>query len=106
MEASFCVETIEDALAHHGKPEIVNADQGAQFTGLTYTGVITKHSIAITMDGKGAWRDNVFVERFCAPSNTTRCIYGPMRASAMHVLRSAAICTSTMSDARMRALTA
>jgi putative transposase len=63
MEASFCVEALEDALAHHGKPEIVNTDQGAQFTSLAFTGVLTKQSIAISMDGKGAWRDNVFVER-------------------------------------------
>ena len=63
MEASFCVEALEDALAHHGKPEIVDTDQGSQFTGLAFTGVLTKQSIAISMDGKGAWRDNVFVER-------------------------------------------
>ena len=63
MEASFCVEALEDALAHHGKPEIVNTDQGSQFTGSAFTGVLTKQIIAISMDGKGAWRDNVFVER-------------------------------------------
>ena len=63
MEASFCVEALEDALAHAGKPELVNTDQGAQFTGLAFTGLPTKQSIAISMDGKGAWRDNVFVER-------------------------------------------
>jgi putative transposase len=63
MEASFCVEALEDALAHNGKPEIVNTDQGAQFTGSAFTGVLTKHSVDISMDGKGAWRDNVFVER-------------------------------------------
>ena len=63
MEASFCVEALEDALADHGKPEIVNTDQGSQFTGSAFTGVLTKQIIAISMDGKGAWRDNVFVER-------------------------------------------
>jgi putative transposase len=63
MEASFCVEALEDALAHHGKPEIVNTDQGSQFTGSAFTGVLTKQIIAVSMDGKGAWRDNVFVER-------------------------------------------
>jgi putative transposase len=63
MEASFCVEALEDALAHHCKPEIVNIDHGSQFTGSAFTGVLTKQSIAISMDGKGAWRDNVFVER-------------------------------------------
>jgi len=63
MEVSFCVAALEDALAHHGKPAIVNTDQGSQFTGSAFTGVLTKQSIAISMDGKGAWRDNVFVER-------------------------------------------
>ena len=63
MEASFCVETLEDALARHGRPAIVNTDQGSQFTGTDFTGVLIKNGIAISMDGKGAWRDNVFVER-------------------------------------------
>jgi putative transposase len=63
MEASFCVETLEDALARHGKPEIFNTDQGSQFTGAAFTGVLAASSIQISMDGKGAWRDNVFVER-------------------------------------------
>ena len=63
MEASFCIETLEDALARHGKPEIVNTDQGSQFTGAAFTGVLCQNEIAISMDGKGAWRDNVFVER-------------------------------------------
>jgi len=63
LEAAFCVETLEDALAHHGKPEIFNTDQGSQFTGAAFTGVLSNNRIAISMDGKGAWRDNVFVER-------------------------------------------
>jgi putative transposase len=63
MEAAFCVEALEDALARHGKPEIFNTDQGSQFTGAAFTGVLIKYGIAISMDGKGAWRDNVFVER-------------------------------------------
>jgi putative transposase len=63
MEAAFCVETLEDALARHGRPEIFNTDQGSQFTGAAFTGVLIKNAIAISMDGKGAWRDNVFVER-------------------------------------------
>ena len=63
MEAAFCVETLEDAMAHHGKPEIFNTDQGSQFTGSAFTGVLANSGIAISMDGKGAWRDNVFVER-------------------------------------------
>ena len=63
MEAAFCVETLEDALSHHGKPDIFNTDQGSQFTGAAFTSVLIKNGIAISMDGKGAWRDNVFVER-------------------------------------------
>jgi putative transposase len=63
MEAAFCVETLEVALALHGKPDIFNTDQGSQFTGAAFTGVLTDNGIAISMDGKGAWRDNVFVER-------------------------------------------
>jgi len=63
MEAAFCVETLQDALAKHGKPEIFNTDQGSQFTGAAFTGVLADNDIAISMDGRGAWRDNVFVER-------------------------------------------
>jgi putative transposase len=63
MEAAFCVETLQDALEKHGKPEIFNTDQGSQFTGTAFTGVLADNGIAISMDGKGAWRDNVFVER-------------------------------------------
>jgi putative transposase len=63
MEAAFCVETLEAALAKHGKPEIFNTDQGSQFTGAAFTSVLIENGIAISMDGKGAWRDNVFVER-------------------------------------------
>ena len=63
MEASFCVETLEEALARHGKPKIFNTDQGSQFTGAAFTEVLLRNEIKISMDGKGAWRDNVFVER-------------------------------------------
>ena len=63
MEADFCVEALEEALAKHGKPEIFNTDQGSQFTSAAFTGVLPKNGIAISMDGKGSWRDNVFVER-------------------------------------------
>jgi putative transposase len=63
MEAAFCVEALEEALAKHGRPEIFNTDQGSQFSSADFTGVLLKAGIAISMDGKGAWRDNVFVER-------------------------------------------
>jgi putative transposase len=63
MEAVFCVETLEDALVRHGRPEIFNTDQGSQLTGSACAGVLASNAIAISMDGKGAWRDNVFIER-------------------------------------------
>src|SRR3984893_4547268 len=63
MEAEFCIEALEEALAKHGTPDIFNTDQGSQFTSAEFTGVLIKNGIAISMDGKGSWRDNVFVER-------------------------------------------
>ena len=63
MEAAFCVETLEEALARHGQPDIFNTDQGSQFTSQMFTGVLKDNGIAISMDGRGSWRDNVFVER-------------------------------------------
>ena len=54
---------MNEALARHGKPEIFNTDQGSQFTSLAFTGMLLDQKIAISMDGRGAWRDNVFVER-------------------------------------------
>jgi putative transposase len=63
MEADFCVEALQEALARHGRPEIFNTDQGSQFTSEAFTGVLIANGVAISMDGKGAWRDNVFVER-------------------------------------------
>lgn len=63
MEAAFCIEALEEALVRYGRPEIFNTDQGSQFTSHDFTSVLSKNSIAISMDGKGAWRDNVFVER-------------------------------------------
>ena len=63
MEAAFCVEALEEALARHGRPEIFNTDQGSQFTDGDFTKVLSDAGVAISMDGKGSWRDNVFVER-------------------------------------------
>ena len=63
METTFCVEALEEALARYGKPEIFNTDQGSQFTSHDFTSVLRAASVSISMDGKGAWRDNVFVER-------------------------------------------
>ena len=63
MEAAFCIEALDEALARHGRPDIFNTDQGSQFTSEAFTGVLIANKIAISMDGKGSWRDNVFVER-------------------------------------------
>jgi putative transposase len=63
MAVDFCLEVVEEALARHGTPGIFNTDQGSQFTSLAFTGLLTDNGIAISMDGKGAWRDNVFIER-------------------------------------------
>jgi len=63
MEAGFCIEAVEEALDRYGKPDIFNTDQGSQFTSVDFTAVLKKAEIAISMNGKGAWRDNVFVER-------------------------------------------
>ena len=63
MTTDFCLEALEDAIHRHGKPEIFNTDQGSQFTSEAFTGLLKQHGIRISMDGKGCWRDNVFVER-------------------------------------------
>jgi putative transposase len=63
MHADFCIEALEEALASFDKPEIFNTDQGSQFTSTDFTKVLLAKKIQISMDGKGAWRDNVFVER-------------------------------------------
>lgn len=90
MEADFCVEALEEALARYGKPEIFNTDQGSQFTSLAFTSVLLREEIAISMDGRGAWRDNVVVERLWrsatpAPRSAVIWVFttrgGPIRAS-------------------------
>jgi len=63
QDTGFCVEAVEEALARHGRPAIFNTDQGSQFTSAAFTGLLLANGIAISMDGRGAWRDNVFVER-------------------------------------------
>lgn len=63
MEVDFCVEALEEALARYGRPDIFNSDQGSQFTSSNFTGVLLKKSIAISMDGKGLYLDNIFIER-------------------------------------------
>jgi putative transposase len=64
LTTDFCLEAVEDAIRNHGVPEILNTDQGSQFTSSAFIGLLQQHGIAISMDGKGCWRDNVIVERF------------------------------------------
>ena len=63
LDVSFCVDALEEALYRYGAPDIFNSDQGSQYTSDAFTGVLKTNDIRISMDGKGAWRDNVFVER-------------------------------------------
>ena len=63
MDANFCVEALEEALRRYGQPDIVNTDQGSQFTSGEFIEMLAGRNIRISMDGKGSWRDNVFVER-------------------------------------------
>jgi putative transposase len=63
LDSSFCVDALEEAIHRYGKPEIFNSDQGSQYTSDAFTSVLIDKKVRISMDGKGAWRDNVFVER-------------------------------------------
>jgi putative transposase len=63
MDPDFCIAAVEEAIARYGQPEIFNTDQGAQFTSAAFTGLLTRHGIQVSMDGKGCWRDNIFIER-------------------------------------------
>lgn len=63
LDASFCVEALNEALSRYGIPDIFNTDQGSQFTSDAFTGILKSHGINISMDGKGRWMDNVFIER-------------------------------------------
>jgi len=63
MDVSFCVSALEEALARFGRPEIFNTDQGSQFTSAAFTGTLARTGIKISMDGRGRWMDNVFIER-------------------------------------------
>lgn len=63
MDVTFCIEAVEEALDRYGTPDIFNTDQGSQFTSLAFTSLLRDNGIAISMDGRGSWRDNVFIER-------------------------------------------
>jgi putative transposase len=74
MDAEFCVAALEDAIARYGAPAIFNTDQGAQFTSFAFISVLRDHGIRISMDGKGRWMDNVFIERLWR-SLKYECVY-------------------------------
>ena len=74
MDAAFCVEALEEAMARFGKPEIFNTDQGSQFTSQAFTGVLRAAEVKIIMDGEGRWMDNVFIERLWR-SVKYECVY-------------------------------
>jgi putative transposase len=74
MDAEFCIEALEEALARFGRPEIFNTDQGSQFTSPRFTGVLRDAGVRISMDGRGRWMDNVFIERLWR-SLKYECIY-------------------------------
>ena len=74
LEASFCVEALHEARERYGPPEIFNSDQGSQFTSVDFTDVLTEAGIRISMDGKGRWMDNVFIERLWR-SLKYECVY-------------------------------
>jgi putative transposase len=74
MDVEFCLEALEEALARFGKPEIFNTDQGSQFTSPRFTGVLQDGGIRISMDGRGRWMDNVFIERLWR-SLKYECVY-------------------------------
>lgn len=64
MDTSFCLAALEEAFARYGRPEIFNTDQGSQFTSAVFTEALTSQGVTISMDGRGSWRDNIFIERF------------------------------------------
>ena len=63
LDTTPCIEALEEALTNHGRPDIFNSDQGCQFTSEAFTDVLRSHEVKISMDGKGRWMDNVFIER-------------------------------------------
>jgi putative transposase len=83
LDASFCVEALEEALERYGRPEIFNTDQGSQFTSLEFTSVLKNAGVKISMDGKGRWMDNVFIERLWR-SLKYECVYLSEFATGSH----------------------
>ena len=106
LETDFCIEALEEALTRFGAPEIFNTDQGSQFTSMAFTAVLLREKIAISMDGRGAWRDNVFVERLWRSVKYEEVYlraYGSISEARASI---AGIWHSTTEDARTRRLTA
>jgi transposase InsO family protein len=99
----LCVETLEEALAHHDRPDIFNIDQGSQFTGSAFIGVFANNGIAVGMDSKGAWRDYVLVEPLWR-SVKYEDVY--LRACGRPAARFTAISDPIIAAAHVRALTA
>ncbi|MCW2240420.1 putative transposase [Azospirillum canadense] len=74
MDVEFCIEAVEEAMARYGRPDIFNTDQGSQFTSPRFTGLLTAAGIRVSMDGRGRWMDNVFIERLWR-SMKYECVY-------------------------------
>ena len=87
MDSSFCIEVLEEAIYNYGTPEIFNSDQGSQYTSIEFTEVLKRHGIKISMDGKGRWIDNVFIERLWK-SLKYECVYLQEFASYIDARRS------------------
>lgn len=86
LDTDFCIDALEEALARHGPPEIFNSDQGCQFTSQAFTGVLEAHGVQISMDGKGCYRDNIFVERLWR-SVKHECVYLKAFKDGAHLKR-------------------
>jgi transposase InsO family protein len=81
----FCVEALEETIARYGTPEIFNTDQGSQFTAASFIDVLDRNNIRISMDGRGAWRDNVFVERLWRSAHNPRSSTYPDREFCLNL---------------------
>ena len=105
MDVDFCLEAVEEALARYGRPKIFNTDQGSQFTSAAFTGLLLENAIAVSMDGRGAWRDNVFVERLWRSVKHERSICGPTTALVKHGRLCLVTSPSTIQSGRIQVLT-
>lgn len=106
MYVQFCVDAVQEAIARWGTPAIFNTDQGSQFTSEAFIGLLQRHGIRISMDGKGAWRDNVFVERLWRSIKYEEIfISKPMTACMPHAVQLPNIYSSRMHNTRIRPMT-